>query len=417
MRRKDRARMLVLLSLLAAACARAGVAARDEGVETLVRAGDRFALALHAALAKQDAGNLFFSPLSISMALGMTAAGAGGPTRDELHRALHWEPRPEDCPAAFLRLRQTLAARARTPGVTLRIRNRAWVQTGRGGGTPFAAEVERIYGAAVHSADFAGNPLGALQAINEAIRGDTGGRVPRLLTDAFADPLQQFVLTSSAYFQGRWAGRFDRGATTDAKFRLADGRAVKVPMMRQSETFAHAATESHQTLVMPYQGGAFAMVVMLPRKPDGIGELETQLTPENLDRWVADCTPGPLRVEFPRFSFSTTNSLRGTLQSMGVGRAFDPSRADFRAVSGTPGTCLYDVLHSACVEVDENGTTAWAVTAAAGGGFGPAQAPPVFCADHPFLFFIAERSTGAILFFGRVMDPSPAAAPAAAATP
>ena len=155
---------------------------------------------------------------------------------------------------------------------------------------------------------------------------------------------------------------------------------------------------------MPYENERLSMVLLVPRQRDGIGALEEALNAENLSRWLDGLAERKVHVRMPRFKIEDRFHLEETLPAMGMPLAFTPGRADFSGISGDPGHVWIDaVIHQTFIEVDEEGTEAAAATAVVtkrGGG------PPIISADHPFLFLIRDRATGAILFLGRVADPS-----------
>ncbi|HSY43034.1 MAG TPA: serpin family protein, partial [Candidatus Acidoferrum sp.] len=162
-----------------------------------------------------------------------------------------------------------------------------------------------------------------------------------------------------------------------------------------------------QVLELPYTGGEVSMVVLLPTKVDGIGELEKQLTTPNLAKWTAHFESQKVRVFLPKFKVTSEFSLGDTLAAMGMPDAFMYGKADFSGMDGKQDLFIGKVVHKAYVDVDEDGTEAAAATAVVMtlAAAMPAE-PLVFRADHPFLFLIRDNQTGSILFLGRVMDPT-----------
>ncbi|MFW6161974.1 MAG: serpin family protein [Planctomycetota bacterium] len=258
--------------------------------------------------------------------------------------------------------------------------------------------------------------------------------------------LLRLILTNAIYFKGQWSVPFEAELTKDRDFTLASGEPVKTPIMsaRGLEVARYAAfnadgslfdtprriragqreglypgADGFAVLELPYKGDELAMVVIAPNSPDGLPALENKLTREALVAWIAKAQKRKTHVLLPRFKLETDYKLGGTLQEMGMVRAFiDPGRnpaegADFSGMttSTKPEDRLFisKVLHKAFVEVNEKGTEAAAVTAVmmAGATAMPTTVPfiPTFKADRPFLFLIRDRVTGSILFLGRVTNP------------
>ncbi len=219
----------------------------------------------------------------------------------------------------------------------------------------------------------------------------------------------RLVLANAVSFKGKWTTRFEKAKTETAPFQLAPGRTASVPMMHGSPQAGYLELDGSQILRLPYVSDGISLVVILPRKADGLKDLEDRLTGETLTNWLSSLGPGQKKVEvwLPRFRLEHRFPLKRTLSSMGVKDAFDPGKADFSAMSGArPGLFISEGFHKAFVEVNEEGTEAAAATGLVAI---PASFPapnPVFRADHPFLFLIRDDATGAVIFIGRVSDPT-----------
>ena len=174
-------------------------------------------------------------------------------------------------------------------------------------------------------------------------------------------------------------------------------------MMSQVHGFRYGAGDGLQVLELPYAGNDLSMVVLLPREIDGLADLEERLTVENLGRWTKHLRQREVQVFLPRFEITFPARLSGILTSMGMVDAFGD--ADFSGMDGTKALQIAEVLHKAFVAVNEEGTEAAAATAVIMRPRGMPSPPPVFRADHPFVFLIRENSTGSILFLGRVEIP------------
>lgn len=377
----------------------------QDGLEAVVRGNTALALDLYQEL-RPAAGNLFFSPHSISAVLAVTYAGARGSTAQQMARALHFSD-PDQMHPAFASLQSRLAAVADKGQVQLQVANALWPQQGYPLRDTFLALAERYYGVQVTPLDYAAAEA-ARRTINTWVKDKTEGKIEDLIPPGLLNELTRLILVNAIYFQGYWASRFDPRQTADAPFWVGPDIQVRVPMMGQVGTFRHGRGDGLQVLELPYEGADLAMVLLLPDQIDGLAELETRLTPQNLHRWTTNLHSGEISVSLPRFKIRFPFRLDGALRSLGMVDAFD--NADFSGLDGTRQLYLSAVLHQAFIAVDEQGTEAAAATAAVVHtlSFVPT---PVFRADHPFIFFIRENGTGSILFIGRVADPPPSDSP------
>lgn len=213
--------------------------------------------------------------------------------------------------------------------------------------------------------------------------------------------MTRLVLTNAIYFKGEWADQFDKKYTREQDFIISPEKRVKVPMMSLTgEEFKHAETENLQILEMPYVGEELSMLILLP-KGDTLESLEKSLSIERLAEWRNMLKTEEVDVYIPKFKSETEYFLSKILERMGMPTAFS-SNADFSGMNGTKNLFISSVIHQAFVIVNEEGTEAAATT----GAVIEPYMPPVFRADHPFIFIIQQRETGNILFLGRVVDPN-----------
>ena len=242
----------------------------------------------------------------------------------------------------------------------------------------------------------------ARQAINRWTEERTAGKIKELIKPNVLTALTRLVLTNAVYFKGQWASRFDPGETRPMVFRLPGGTKAEVPMMRQRAKFNYAEDGGTQVLEMPYAGERFSMVIILPRDEDGLGALEKNLTEEWITAVLRRLKPVEIEVFLPRFKVEGAFTLNEKLEALGMVDAFDDVKADFTGMAPRRGLYIAHAVHKAYVEVDEEGTEAAAAT---GIVMGIKSMPLVFRADHPFLFFIRDRRSGSLLFWGRLVDP------------
>jgi len=386
----------------------------DAEARAIGTASNQFAADLWGRLRTQR-GNLAVSPASAWMALSMTHGGARAGTADEMSRVLHL---PGDA-AATRSLAGRLLANWNDPSrttYTLRVVNRLFGEQTYRFEEPFVASTRDAFRAPFEPVDFRGAAEAARTHINGWVAQQTENRIRDLLPAGSITGLTRLVLTNAVYFLAKWAAPFERESTNDRPFTLADGATANVPTMHQVSYFKYAqpAGAGVQLLEMPYRGNELAMAFVLPTDRAGLPALEARLDAATLEGWLGGMTATRVIVALPKFTIDPPEplALATTLSAMGMPTAFDRVAADFTGIANppTPDQRLYisHVFHKAFVKVDEEGTEAAAATAvvmAEAGAAPPSEPPPEFRADHPFLFFLRDLRSGAILFAGRVEDP------------
>lgn len=385
--------------------------------KTLAAGINAFTHDLHARLAKDTRGDLFFSPFSIEAALAMTAAGARGDTLDEMQKALHL---PTDPHAAFGTLINHLnsAGRDKLRPYELTVANAIWAQKGFPWHKEFIELTQKHYGSGLTDVNFA-EPEAARKLINEWVEKQTREKIKNLIGPKVLDALTRMVLVNAIYFKGTWLYQFDKKHTKGAPFTRADGTKVDVPLMAQTATLNYGesselvipagervavrAGEKVQVLELPYAGKELSMLVFLPETATGTHWLAEWITPERLGR--LELSPTEVQVALPRFKTEGSYSLQPALTDLGMKKAFGP-QADFTGMAPR-GNDLYiaHVLHKAFVDVNEEGTEAAAATAVV---VKERAAPRVteFRADRPFVFAIRDNATNTVLFLGRYTGPA-----------
>ena len=389
----------------------ASVNSMHRDFEILARGNNAFACDLYQRLRKQE-GNLFFSPVSISSALAMTYAGAREKTAREMFETLHFPMADQHLHEVFGSLLSDLQTRALDSENHLFIANALWGQKGLGLIEAYLKLIERTYGASLTELDFLKNCESARQTVNAWAEEKTKGNIKDLIPSKKLTPATKLVLTNATYFYGKWALPFNEGLTHIASFNLRKGffstKKVKVPFMLQTEYFRHLFTGTFQAIQLPYLGGELNMLILLPYDIDGLGDLEKQLTAENLDACLDEMEEIEMRVYIPKFRLEYGVELPKMLMEMGMVEAFELN-ADFSGMANNrEGLMISEVIHKANVDVAEQGTEATAATAVTmtfSGAYKPKRIP-IFRADHPFIFLIRDTRTESILFLGRVVDPT-----------
>jgi serpin B len=352
-------------------------------------------------------GNAFLSPYSISVAMAMARAGARGETASQIDAALHL---PLDGPAAYRALVATLADAVRAndrPAYALSVANGLFSQKGWSFEPAFRATIARDYGAELQELDF-GRTEAARKAINDWVAAKTKVRLRDIVPPGLPAPDTRLALANAIHFKAAWETAFNAGATTDRPFTVAAGRDVTVKSMSTTREMRYGETVDAQVLEIPYVEHASSMVVVLPKARDGLDALIAALTSQRLEAYAGRLEQRPVSLQLPKFTFTASIDAKRALQALGVKTAFS-DRADFGGISSKDPVLIDAVLHKAFVAVDEEGTEAAAATVglmAPTSAVGRPQEPTPFVVDHPFLFLIRHGRTGAILFAGRVVDPT-----------
>ncbi len=368
--------------------------------DEVVEAANRFALDLYAEL-KQEEGNLFFSPYSISSALSMTYAGAEGVTEQEMAGVLHIPGDEQQWHAGCGALQNSLDRGATLEGYELSIANRLWGQQGYGFLESFLNITQEYYGAGFEALDFSAFPEKSRQIINDWVADQTRDRIQDLLPSDAIRPGTLLVLTNAIYFKGTWLKQFDPSVTAQEPFLAGPSDTVYVPMMHLADEFEFSDLEDLKILSLPYTSEDLSMIILLPARVDGLAELEAELTVGDLATWIGSMNKENVAVALPRFELTSKFRLAGVLSDMGMPSAF--GMADFSGITGYPELFISEVYHKAFVGVDEEGTEAAAATGVVMGIGGPSYHS--FVMDHPFVFLIRDNVTGSILFIGRIQNP------------
>lgn len=373
----------------------------------LVEADNRFAFSLfRETLARESANrNVFISPVSVAMALGMAWNGAGGATRDSMTQALQLSGlAPEDVNAAYRSLITLL--RGLDPSVTFTIANSVWYRQTMTPAPTFLEAVRTAFDATVQPLDFSSAEAGP--TINRWVSDQTRGRIPEIVPNTIPGDVIAY-LVNAIYFKGAWTHRFDASRTAPGPFRLRSGGTVSVPFMTHgTEIPVRIAWRDPQVQILdlPYSGGAWSMTIVLPASGVDVDSVVASLTQERWNGWMAALDSADLTVVLPRFTLRyELDSASAVLKALGMRIAFcdePPYAFDFNPMFPQANACISRVKHKTFVEVNEEGTEAAAATSVE---VGVTSAPSAFSVDRPFLLAIRERLSGTILFLGRIMNP------------
>jgi serpin B len=392
------------------------VPAPDEDVTAAMKGMRLFGTDLYKLLAsKAGDGNVVFSPVSIATALAMTYAGARGETAQEMADAMHFTISADALHKAFSTLDNTLGLRSfqqknaegRDEGVLVKTANSLWAQDGLTFEQAFLDTLASDYGAGVRLVDYQTAAEAAREAINKWVSKQTNDKIPELIAQGVLDSLTRLVLVNAVYLDATWANQFDPNNTSDGDFTTLAGETVTAKMMSQATVLPYAAGDGWQAVELPYLRDELAMLLIVP-DAGNFAQVESQLGEGLIDDLVGRVSwDREVALSMPKFKFRMQSGLTQALETLGMKAAFDPGTADFSGMTKQETLYISDVIHEAYIDVDEEGTEAAAATAVVMKLTAAMPTEQVLLTiDRPFLFAIRDRATGAILFLGRVTDPT-----------
>jgi serpin B len=375
--------------------------ATAESVSLLVDSLNDFSFDFYKNISMSEDGNIFFSPYSIFTALSMAYEGARENTANEMENVLNILQNDSPTLGSFGRIYNLL--NQNQEGYTISTANAFWAHQNYEFLNNYLGLLENFYMAEANEIDFSKN-VEAADIINSWIEEKTNDKIKDMIQPDLLSDLTKLVLTNAIYFKGDWDSPFNQKKTYETDFSLSSGDTVKVDMMRDTEDsfFNYSETDTLRILELDYYGNKMSMFVILP-KENNITIAESKMNYENLTTWKNNLYEISIDVQIPKFKFETKYSLNDLLKQMGIVDAFLPGIADFSGMDGTKYLFISSALHQAFIEVNEKGTEAAAATSII---MELSAIPDSFIADHPFVFLIQHKETGAILFMGRITDPS-----------
>jgi serpin B len=356
--------------------------------------------------------NLVFSPVSISIALAMTYAGAATTTATEMAQALHFTLPPAQLHPAFNALDQALVSRGQGflggdgGPMKVDITNAIWAEQTYTFRSDFLDTLATNYGAGVNLLDFINAPESSRLTINAWVATQTDDKIQDLLPPLSVTRGTVLVLTNAVYFNAAWNTPFDLSKTQDGPFTLLDGSNVTVSFMNAYLALPAFRGTNFIAASLPCADTRLSLVVVVP-DADQFSQVESSLDATALRTLMTELTTQPVTLTLPRFKIETNTNLVALLQALGMTSAFLPGVADFSGMDGARGLVITDVFHDAFIDVAENGTKAagsTGVVLVTGRAALPTGLP--VNANRPFIYFLRDDPTGAILFMGRVQNPS-----------
>jgi serpin B len=349
----------------------------------------------------QQQQNIFISPTSIAIALGMTYNGASGTTQQAMARALGLEGLSlKDINLGYQKLQTNL--QQAEPDLQLSIANSLWANREISFKHQFLKNNREFYQAQVTNLDF--NNFQSKNIINSWVREATNQKI-RQIVDSI-NPDDVLFLINAVYFKGNWHQQFEANLTGEKPFYLSANFAKPQPMMSQTGEYSYYENEQFQAVSLPYEQKRLSMYIFLPKPDNDLAALSQQLTNENWEEWMKQFRRQEGSLQIPRFKLEYGVDLDRAIAALGMGIIFDGDRASFEAMTSKP-VAIDQIKHKTFVEVNEEGTEAAGVTSVGVRVTSAMETKPFeMVVDRPFFCAIKDEQTGTILFMGAIVDPT-----------
>ncbi|MDP2207733.1 MAG: serpin family protein [Bacteroidota bacterium] len=367
----------------------------------LVSSADKFGLKLFQKVNELEQNkNLFISPLSVSLALGMTLNGANTSTYDSMRNTLELPDIPQgQINEAYKSLIDLLTGI--DPKVNFKIANSIFYQNTYTFENDFIEVNKKYFDALVRGLNF--NDPATVNIINQWVKDNTNGKIEKIV-ESIENDIVMFLI-NALYFKGTWKYEFEKNKTRDDWFIQPNGTRSTCKMMVQESGFSYFANEDFQAIDLPYGDGAFSMTIFLPKQNRDVNSFIASITESNWNNWLSSFTIQNVKLYLPKFKLEYEIQMKDVLTALGMGIAFDPGNADFTKLYRGPGRAyISKVKHKTFVDVYEEGTEAAAVTSVEI-GFISVREDIVMRCDRPFVFVIREKNSNSILFIGKIIKP------------
>ncbi len=367
----------------------------------LVESDNKFGLKLFKEIIKEEKDkNVFISPLSVSMALGMTYNGANGSTQEAMQKTLELSGLTiQEVNVSYKNLIKLLTGL--DPKVQFQIANSIWYRQSLTPEEEFLNLCKEYFNALVSGLDF--SDPNAAKIINAWVDENTNGKIKEIV-DAPIHPLTVMFLINAIYFKGTWTYQFDENLTTDDWFTLPDGSRKLCQVMSQRSLYKYFSNDDFKAVDLPYGERRFSMTIFLPTYGACVDSLIMKFDHENFNYWLSCFSSDSGDIHIPKFKLEYERGLNDILKVMGMEIAFNPYQADFTKMYREGGVWIDTVKHKTFVEVNEEGTEAAAVTSVEG-TLGPGPSGFRMRVNRPFVFVIRENQSQTILFIGKIVEP------------
>jgi serpin B len=375
-------------------------------IKDISEANNEFAISLYKKIGDEEK-NIVFSPYSISSALAVTYAGAKGNTAREMAEVLWFPEDQESFHPGYKMFTDSIQLTGIEKGTELRIANALWVQDEYKLRQDFLELADSCYKAKAENVNFKKPEELELtrQKINRWVEKITNDKIRDLIPQGVLKEVTRLVITNAIWFNGNWSDPFDKSNTSSSLFNINSTNSVNTDFMHQKSYAGYYEDEEVQALELVYKGNKKSMIIILPKEIDGWKLIGRILTPERLSIISKGMEDKEVEMAIPKFTYDSQFNLKQTLVLMGMKEPFS-DEADFSGMTDANDLKIDEVIHKAFIEVNESGTEAAAATAVIMVLKSALQEESIrFTANHPFIYFIMDKSTGTIIFMGRFVNP------------
>ncbi len=370
----------------------------------IAQSNNEFAVKFYQQISTDE--NIFFSPTGMYTAFSLLYEGARENTAKQIEQVFGFEP------DAFLRhnsiAHMISALNPDDPYATLQVANALWIANIFSPYPKYLDIADKTYIATAEILDFSSDAEGSAETINQWASEKTNDKITKVVIPGDLKPTTAMVINNAIYFKGTWLSQFSVEDTIESDFRQNATSSVKADFMNQRSSFNYTHSDGAQVLRLPYEGDRLSMLVILPESLDVQHFEENVLSAQQIQKWNKSMSSTPVVVSMPKFEMKTNYFLNEHLIALGMLDVFDEHTSDLTGIGPSSLGPLYvsKATQDAYVKVNEEGTEATAVTTITTFRESGPPPPPKFIADHPFLFLIEDNDSGAILFMGKLYDPS-----------
>lgn len=369
-------------------------------VDTISSANNKVAFKFLNETVKAGKGeNIVISPLSLNTVMALTQNGAAGIAKAEMLQALELKGIEDELINESYR--NIIAHLNSLKTINVKMGNSIWIAKGMQVREEYKNIGRDFYEAEINEVDFLKKKT--TDTINNWVSSQTAGKVRKIM-DAF-DPDTRMALINTVYFKAKWSTPFKESSTEKQKFTSTAGITKDVDLMKESLGVEYLKGRNFEAIRLPYEDNNFGMYVFLPNKGNNVDALIKDINHENWNQWLRDFAKKEVMVKLPKFKLEYEKELNDMLQGFGMKTAFGMN-ADFSKMSDKNSLYIDLVKQKCFIEVNESGTEAAAATVVVMKETSAAMDKPiVFTADRPFVYAIADKKTGLILFMGKVEMP------------
>jgi serine protease inhibitor len=353
---------------------------------------------LSETLKTKNKENVIISPLSLSTILALTQNGAAGNTKEEMLKALELQGLDDN--TINESFRNIIAHFNSLKGIETKIGDSIWIRKNADVKKKLISVGKNYYEAEINEVDF--TKKNSVDAVNKWVSDRTAGKINKIM-DSFEDDTYM-TLINTVYFKGKWNNPFTERSTSKQKFTSSDGSTKDVDMMKETMGIDYMKNANFQAVRIPYEDQNFGMYVFLPSKGSSVDKLMNEMTMENWNKWINEFKKTQVHVSLPKFKIEFEEELNSMLKGFGMKDAFDGT-ANFSNITDKTDLYIDVVKQKSYIDVNEAGTEAASATAVVMKAVSAPLDPTQFTADRPFLYTIADKKTGLIIFMGKVEKP------------